>query len=87
MAVLWSTATDHSNTDSPKVAAFLVQLIIFPWRNDIRAQLSPGRFPQYEMTCLYPEPTQPFAGIPWHLPRRFLYMHKREKEEASIEYV
>jgi len=45
MVVLWSTAIDHSNTDSPKFAAFLVQVIIFLRRDDVRAPLSPGRFP------------------------------------------
>jgi len=45
MVVLWSTAIDHFNTDSPKVAAFLVQVITFTRRDDVRAPLSPGRFP------------------------------------------
>jgi len=45
VTVLWSTAIDRSNSDSPKVAAFLVQVITFPRRDDVRAPLSPGRFP------------------------------------------
>jgi hypothetical protein len=50
IVVLWSTAIDHSNSENPKVAAFLVRVIIFQWRDYVRAPLLPGQFPQYETT-------------------------------------
>ena len=46
MIVLWTAGIDHSNTaDSPNVSAFLMQVITFRRRDEVRVPLSPGQFP------------------------------------------
>lgn len=61
---MWDSVTPISRFTSkgPNTAVFLMQVITFPRRDDVRAPLSPGRFSCYKLNCLYPRPYRSICG-------------------------